>query len=67
MSVEADAKPDVIKAAYRKLALKLHPDVSDAADATEQFAGLSNAYGKHKLEWRSDVPIGLLPLYLTLC
>ena len=34
-----------IKTAYRKLALQLHPDVSDAADATERFAELSNVYG----------------------
>ena len=34
-----------IKAAYRKKALQLHPDVSDAPDATERFAELSAAYG----------------------
>ena len=34
-----------IKAAYRKQALRLHPDVSDAPDATQHFAELSNAYG----------------------
>lgn len=34
-----------IKAAYRRLALKLHPDVNDAPDATERFAALANAYG----------------------
>ena len=34
-----------IKAAYRKHALRLHPDVSSAPDATQQFTDLSNAYG----------------------
>lgn len=44
MSETADASD--IKAAYRKQALRLHPDVSDAPDATQQFSDLSNAYGK---------------------
>ena len=35
-----------IKSAYRKTALKTHPDVSDEPDATEKFAQLSNAYGR---------------------
>ena len=40
-----EATPAEIKAAYRLAALRVHPDVSDAPDATEQFAQLSNAYG----------------------
>ncbi len=35
-----------IKAAYRAKALKVHPDVSSAPDATEKFAELSHAYGE---------------------
>ena len=34
-----------IKEAYRKLALRLHPDVNDAPEAEELFANLTEAYG----------------------
>lgn len=44
-----DASPSEIKAAYRAKALKVHPDVSDATDATKRFAELSNAYGELSL------------------
>jgi len=47
--VAEDASPADIKAAYRAKALKVHPDVSDATDATERFAELSNAYGELNL------------------
>ena len=40
-----DASQPDIKKAYRKAALKLHPDVNEAADATAKFAQLSSAYG----------------------
>ena len=49
-----------IKAAYRKQALRLHPDVSDAPDATQQFAELSNAYGV-------DCPESVQSSVLTMC
>ena len=39
------AEASEIKAAYRKRALKLHPDVNQAADATQRFAELGQAYG----------------------
>lgn len=42
----ADATAADIKSAYRKAALKTHPDVSDAPDATQQFSQLSSAYGE---------------------
>ena len=35
-----------IKQAFRRLALKLHPDVNHEADAAERFSEVSNAYGK---------------------
>ncbi len=45
LNVSASASPAEIKAAYRKLALVTHPDVSDAADANEKFLLLTTAYG----------------------
>lgn len=45
VGVSVDASQADIKSAYRKAALKLHPDVNNAADATEKFAQLSSAYG----------------------
>jgi curved DNA-binding protein len=44
MGVPRDASQDDIKKAYRKLARKHHPDVSDSADAEEQFKQLGEAY-----------------------
>ena len=46
LAVSVVASQTGIKAAYRKRALELHPDVSDAPDATERFAELSAAYGE---------------------
>jgi DnaJ-domain-containing protein 1 len=39
----AASQPD-IKAAYRQLALKLHPDINSAADAGQRFAEVAAAY-----------------------
>ena len=46
LGVAADASQSDIKSAYRKAALKTHPDVSNAPDATQQFSQLSSAYGE---------------------
>ena len=46
LDVSVVASQTGIKAAYRKKALQLHPDVSNAPDATERFAELSSAYGE---------------------
>lgn len=35
---------DELKVVYKKLSLKLHPDVNKALDATEQFQSLQEAY-----------------------
>jgi curved DNA-binding protein len=44
MGVSKDATQDEIKRAYKKLARKYHPDVSDAADAEERFKEVGEAY-----------------------
>ena len=44
MGVARDATQDEIKRAYRKLARKFHPDVSDEADAEERFKEVGEAY-----------------------
>ncbi|EIE23899.1 DnaJ-domain-containing protein [Coccomyxa subellipsoidea C-169] len=44
LEVAESASAAEIKAAYRAKALKVHPDVSSAPDATEKFAELSHAY-----------------------
>lgn len=43
LGVARDAKPDEIKAAYRKLARKYHPDVSKEADAEARFKEVNEA------------------------
>lgn len=44
LGVKRDATPAQIKQAYRKLALRSHPDVNKAPDAEEQFTKIANAY-----------------------
>jgi curved DNA-binding protein len=44
MGLSRDASADEIKKAYRKLARKYHPDVSEARDAEERFKELGEAY-----------------------
>ena len=44
LGVERTATADQIKAAYRKLARKYHPDVSKEKDAEEKFKEVSEAY-----------------------
>jgi len=44
LGVDADADKKTLKAAYRKLARKYHPDVSTQSDAEERFKELSEAY-----------------------
>ncbi|MGQ9552927.1 MAG: DnaJ domain-containing protein [Anaerolineae bacterium] len=44
LQVDPDAEPEVVEAAYRRLALKYHPDVSTAPDAAERMRDLNMAY-----------------------
>ncbi|GHB08316.1 DnaJ C-terminal domain-containing protein [Salinicola rhizosphaerae] len=44
LGVERDATQEEIKRAYRKLARKYHPDVSQEADAETHFKSLGEAY-----------------------
>ncbi len=44
LGVKRDATQDEIKRAYRKLARKLHPDVSTEADAENRFKEVGEAY-----------------------
>ncbi|MFI4915507.1 MAG: DnaJ C-terminal domain-containing protein [Phycisphaerales bacterium JB060] len=44
LGVKRSATQDEIRAAYRKLARELHPDVNKAEDAAEKFAEVQTAY-----------------------
>ena len=44
LGVARDATEDGIRKAYRKLARKYHPDVSDESDAEEKFKEVGEAY-----------------------
>lgn len=44
LGVPRDATSEQIKKAYRRLAMKYHPDVADAPDAAEKFKEIGEAY-----------------------
>jgi molecular chaperone DnaJ len=44
LGVKATAKPDEIRAAYRKLAFKYHPDRNKTKDAEKTFRDINQAY-----------------------
>lgn len=44
LGLAKDAPQDDVKRAYRKLARKYHPDVSEASDAEERFKEVAEAY-----------------------
>lgn len=55
MGVEPTADKKAIKTAYRKLARKYHPDVSDHQDAEEKFKEVAEAYEVlHDTEKRAE-------------
>ena len=45
LQVDPRAEPEVIQAAYRRLAAKYHPDVDPSPEATERMKLLNAAYG----------------------
>lgn len=45
LGVSRDASENNLKSAFRNLARKYHPDVSDAPDAEEKFKEINEAYG----------------------
>lgn len=48
LQVDPAADPDVIEAAYRRLARKYHPDSNPAPDATARMAELNEAFAALK-------------------
>jgi hypothetical protein len=44
LQVDPEAEPEVVTAAYRRLASKYHPDVNSASDAEERMRDLNQAY-----------------------
>ena len=44
LGVSRDASPEQIKKAYRRLAMKLHPDVATEPDAADRFKKVAEAY-----------------------
>jgi hypothetical protein len=44
LQVDPEAEPEVVTAAYRRLAAKYHPDVNPASDAEERMRDLNQAY-----------------------
>lgn len=45
LQVDPDAEPDVIHAAYRRLAAKYHPDVNQSPEAADRMTEINAAYG----------------------
>ncbi|MVA77541.1 molecular chaperone DnaJ [Auraticoccus sp. F435] len=55
LGVPRDATEDQIKKAYRKLAMKVHPDVAQTEDANEKFKQINEAYETLKDPRKRDI------------
>lgn len=64
LGVAVDADPETLKAAYRRLALRWHPDKCKDADAKERFQEVSEIY---TLPGRARVFIILLKTQKVFC
>ena len=64
LGVPRDATPEQIKKAYRRLAMKYHPDVADTPDAADRFKQIGEAYevlhdpNKRSMYDRGGDPLG---------
>ncbi len=64
LGVPRDASPEQIKKAYRRLAMKYHPDVADTPDAADKFKEIGEAYevlhdpNKRSMYDRGGDPLG---------
>lgn len=63
LAVPKDASKDQIKKAYRKLAIKFHPDTSNEENAEDRFKEIAEAYSvlsdlKKRKEYDSPAPKG---------
>ena len=71
LGVPRDASAEQIKKAYRKLAMRYHPDVADAPDAAEKFKEIGEAYevlhdpNKRAVYDRGGNPMGGAPGFGT--
>ncbi|MDO4718460.1 MAG: molecular chaperone DnaJ [Propionibacteriaceae bacterium] len=67
LGVPRDATPEQIKKAYRRMAMKVHPDVATGEDAAEQFKAVNEAYevlsdpNKRSIYDRGGDPMGRGP------
>jgi DnaJ-class molecular chaperone len=44
LQIDPSAEPEIVQAAYKRLALKYHPDTSSFSDATRRMQEINEAY-----------------------
>jgi len=55
LKIDTSATEEDIKKAYRKLAMKFHPDVNSDKEAEEKFKALSEAYSVLGDSWKRQI------------